>query len=38
MEKRYQGEPTAHLIADYCWTIVRDNEDCTYKKKKFKTS
>ena len=20
MRKRYQGEPTAHMLADYCWT------------------
>ena len=34
----HQGEPTAHMLANYCWTIVRDNEDCTYKRKvkKFK--
>jgi len=32
MEKRYQGEPTAHMFAEYCWTTVRDNEDCTYKR------
>ena len=30
MEKRYQVEPTDHILAEYCWTIVRDNEDCTY--------
>ena len=38
MEKTYQGEPTAHMLADYCWTIVHDN--CTYKRKvkKFKTN
>jgi len=40
MEKRYQGEATPNMLADYCWTIARDNPDGTYKRKakRFKTN
>jgi len=33
MEKRYQGTATPNMLADYCWTIARDNQEGTYKRK-----
>jgi len=28
-KKDIMVNPTAHMLTDYCWTIVHDNEDCT---------
>jgi len=25
MENRYHNESTTNMLADYCWTILRDN-------------
>ena len=27
MEKRYQGKWNVHMIADYCWCVMRDKEN-----------
>ena len=34
MEKRYQGKWSAAMLADYCWSIVRDKPEEQYKRKK----
>jgi hypothetical protein len=26
MESRYKGKPSPSLLADYCWTLVRDSK------------
>lgn len=40
MESRYQGRWSAVMLADYCWTLQRENPNVTYKRrssaKKFK--
>ena len=33
MEKRYDGACTLSMLANYCWTFVRDNPDESYKRK-----
>ena len=33
MEKRYQGKWSSSMLADYCWTILRDNPFIEYKGK-----
>jgi len=33
MEKRYEGPCTPNMLADYYWTLVRDNQDESYKRK-----
>ena len=33
MEKRYQGKWTTTMLADYCWTLIRDATDVNYKRK-----
>ncbi|GFU88257.1 uncharacterized protein TNCV_846501 [Trichonephila clavipes] len=32
MERRYQGPWDESMLADYCWTPIRDTRDSTYKK------
>lgn len=32
IEKRYQGKVTTNMLADYCWTIIRDDQDYPYKR------
>lgn len=32
MEKRYQGKWSPSMLADYCWTLVRDNPFLEYKR------
>lgn len=36
MEERYQGHWDRHMMADYCWTIRRDQPEKTYKRKSYK--
>lgn len=33
MEKRYQGRWTPAMLADYCWSMIRDATDISYKRK-----
>jgi hypothetical protein len=32
MEKRFQGKWSPSIIADYCWTAIRDTTSIDYKK------
>ena len=32
MEKRYQGKLNPSMLADYCWTLVRDDPAAEYKR------
>lgn len=32
MEKRYQGKWSARMLADYCWTVIRDAPQLDYKR------
>lgn len=34
MERRYQGRWNAHMMADYCWTLKRENTDSSKKRKR----
>jgi len=34
MEIRYQGKQSVNMLADYCWTIQRDNPNEIFKRKK----
>ncbi|KAM4040625.1 uncharacterized protein ACNLHF_011913 [Anomaloglossus baeobatrachus] len=40
MEERYQGRWDSHMMADYCWSLMRDNPEAVHhrsaKKRKFK--
>ena len=40
MEERYQGRWDSHMMADYCWSLMRDNPEAVYqrsaKKRKFR--
>lgn len=36
MEARYQGRWDEHMMADYCWSLVRDNPDVKHKRKSLK--
>lgn len=38
MERRYQGRWDAKMLADYCWTLKRDDIDRIHKKKSRKRS
>jgi hypothetical protein len=31
MEKRYQGNWSTSMLADYCWTLARDDPEQLYK-------
>jgi len=33
IEKRYQGEWTSSMLADYCWTLKRDVHETNYWRK-----
>lgn len=33
MEKRYQGKWTTTMLADYCWSLIRDATHVSYKRK-----
>lgn len=33
MEKRYQGKWSPSLLADYCWTLLRDDAGTEYRRK-----
>jgi len=32
MEKRYQGQWSARMLADYCWTLKRDNPNAKHRR------
>lgn len=32
MEQRYQGRWSSAMLADYCWSLCRDNPDAEYKR------
>ena len=36
MERRYQGQWNVHMLADYCWTIIRDLSDLSHSRKSNK--
>ena len=38
MEERYQGRWDAHMMADYCWSIARDNPNLAHKRRSLKQS
>ena len=33
MEKRYQGRWSPSILADYCWTLARDQPELSYSRK-----
>ncbi|KAJ8703931.1 hypothetical protein PYW07_011074 [Mythimna separata] len=33
MEKRYQGKWSPNMLADYCWTIKRDQPEAKHSRK-----
>lgn len=35
MEKRYQGRWSPRMLADYCWTIKRDQPEAKYARKSY---
>jgi len=36
METRYQGRWDRHTMSDYCWSLLRDSNQQTYKRKSYK--
>ena len=36
MEERYQGRWDTHMMADYCWSIQRDNPDVHHSRESRK--
>lgn len=38
MENRYQGKWSASLLADYCWTLLRDTPETKYRRKTSTTT
>lgn len=38
MEKRYQGKWSPSLLADYCWTLIRDAPETKYRRKTSTTT
>ena len=40
MEERYQGRWDSHMMADYCWSLMRNNPEAVHlrsaKKRKFR--
>jgi hypothetical protein len=38
MEERYQGRWNANMMADYCWSLMRDCTQETHKRKSYKRS
>jgi hypothetical protein len=33
LKKRYQGQRSASMLSDYCWTVKRDVPDAKYRRK-----
>jgi hypothetical protein len=33
LEKRYQGQMSARMLSDYCWTMKRDVPDAKHRRK-----
>jgi len=33
LEKRYQGQRSARMLSDYCWTMKRDVPDAKHRRK-----
>ena len=31
MEERYQGRWDAHMMSDYCWTLIHDGTEQSYR-------
>ena len=38
MEKRYEGNWTSSMLADYCWTLKRDVPDAKYRRKAYSST
>jgi hypothetical protein len=38
MERRYQGRWNVNMVADYCWTLRRDESQAAHKRKGSKRS
>jgi len=38
MERRYQGRWNVNMMADYCWTLRRDESQAAHKRKSPKRS
>ena len=38
MEERYQGRWDSHMMADYCWSLQRDNPEELHNRKSYKQS
>ena len=36
MEERYQGRWDAHMMSDYCWTLIRDPTEQSYRRNSYK--
>ena len=36
MEERYQGRWGSHMMADYCWTLIRDCNEKNHSRKSYK--
>ena len=36
MEERYQGKWDAHIMSGYCWTLIRDCTEQSYRRKSCK--
>ena len=36
MEERYQGRWDAHMLSDYCWSLMRDCAQEPHKRKSYK--
>ena len=36
MEERYQGRWDTHMMADYCWSLMRNCEQQSHKRKSYK--
>ena len=36
MEERYQGRCNSHMMADYCWTLIRDCIEQSQSRKSYK--
>lgn len=34
-EERYRGKIMLHMLADYCWNVVRDTPETSYKRKSY---
>ena len=38
MEERYQGRWDAHMMSDYCWTLIHDCTEQSYRRKSYKNT